>query len=1109
MRISCLLGMLLLSLAGTAQRADYPKVIPALPEAAALGKYGDIPVSTFTGVPQVSIPVWKYSVGDIAVDVGLNYHAGGIKVDELATNVGLGWTLNAGGMVAQTVMGLPDGINSVYPADEVNFNPYASLGSTLPDDYYFAMDAINNNRDLERDIYSFNFMGQSGKFYFDKQNKARLVPANPAIRITRINGAQSLFLITDDKGFQYYFTALEQSSYNYSCITGTMGGREYSGVLQPTAFLEKIVSPNGSTVRFDYESYNYTYDQNMEEASYQKTVPCSGGLPLDRLCKRVVTVNGLRVKRIYADDNPSQVVFNYSVAKRQDLLYNGQQAGNYLEGIDIYNNTGIVKRWNFTYGYFGTGTGNTSRLKLLTAKEDSKPTYVFTYDETNPLPERLSFSQDEWGYYNGKSNGSLIPPAISQGKPYGADRSADFQYMKSGTLTKLQYPTGGYTMFTYEPHIDNVTYTVTELGYGGGGVSLDPNDPNAPLANDFVADGGTVTLEWLLQPFNYDDYLAFTLFDVTDNTGVRGGNGQGSQQLTLITGHTYRISIGRTHINDYGYAHVFWPKPITHTVTGPKIVYGGLRIRSLKSYDQSGKQADSKFYNYNFLNNPNRSSIIYPPSGGYAEVYQPPSNGCPYYIYSSSAQTRAGGALNNTMGYTEVTEMSAEDGSNGRTVYKYSGGIGDVGLTDPVYSASSEWYAGMLLEKRVSAFNSSNNTFRDIACTKNYYQAIYDWGCYQAGNTNCNPNQNLIANFQLSFSKVDEGWTSPAQFIVDKYYTISVPVFMTRTDEITYDATGTNALTKTTSYTYGSNKHFYPTVTQTTNSSNETVRQENKYAFDFSGTAVYDAMIDRNIIAPLIEQKTYNNNQLMASTFTRYNFWNGVTQVKPQEVLVARLNNPYDRMILYNGYDTKGNIISFTQRDGALNSYLWGYNQAYAVAEVRNVLPGNVAYTSFEGDKGGWTYAGVSVTDNTAITGKSVYNLVNGSISSSTGILDASKNYWLTVWAKSQPTVSGGTLMPAITRTTGSWKLYVFSIPSGTTTVSVSGNTTIDELRLYPKDAFMNTFSYDPLVGITSKCDMANNVLYYVYDAFGRLKQIKDADGNIVSMTEYQYKQVQ
>lgn len=83
-------------------------VTMAAPSASSLGKYGDIPVSYFTGVPNISIPIYNIQSGPLNLPISLSYHSSGVKVGEMASWVGLGWTLNAGGIITRTVMGIPD-----------------------------------------------------------------------------------------------------------------------------------------------------------------------------------------------------------------------------------------------------------------------------------------------------------------------------------------------------------------------------------------------------------------------------------------------------------------------------------------------------------------------------------------------------------------------------------------------------------------------------------------------------------------------------------------------------------------------------------------------------------------------------------------------------------------------------------------------------------------------------------------------------------------------------------------------------------------------------------------------------------------------------------------
>jgi YD repeat-containing protein len=52
----------------------------------------------------------------------------------------------------------------------------------------------------------------------------------------------------------------------------------------------------------------------------------------------------------------------------------------------------------------------------------------------------------------------------------------------------------------------------------------------------------------------------------------------------------------------------------------------------------------------------------------------------------------------------------------------------------------------------------------------------------------------------------------------------------------------------------------------------------------------------------------------------------------------------------------------------------------------------------------------------------------------------------------------------------------------------------------------MTTYTYDPGIGMTSKCDERNRVTYYEYDQLNRLKLTRDNDMNILQLFEYNYK---
>jgi hypothetical protein len=63
----------------------------------------------------------------------------------------------------------------------------------------------------------------------------------------------------------------------------------------------------------------------------------------------------------------------------------------------------------------------------------------------------------------------------------------------------------------------------------------------------------------------------------------------------------------------------------------------------------------------------------------------------------------------------------------------------------------------------------------------------------------------------------------------------------------------------------------------------------------------------------------------------------------------------------------------------------------------------------------------------------------------------------------------------------------------------------VDDIRIFPTDAQMNTFTYEPLKGVSSMWDINNKVVYYEYDAVNRLYLVRDQDKNILKRYCYNY----
>lgn len=87
---------------------EIPRIIPPSPETFSIFRFVDYPVNHSTGVPEISIPLYNITCGSLNVPIAIDYHAGGRQISDLSGPIGLGWILNAGGIISRTIYGFPD-----------------------------------------------------------------------------------------------------------------------------------------------------------------------------------------------------------------------------------------------------------------------------------------------------------------------------------------------------------------------------------------------------------------------------------------------------------------------------------------------------------------------------------------------------------------------------------------------------------------------------------------------------------------------------------------------------------------------------------------------------------------------------------------------------------------------------------------------------------------------------------------------------------------------------------------------------------------------------------------------------------------------------------------
>lgn len=157
--------------------------VPSSPNDASLGKYGECIVDKSTGIPNISIPLFDINEGGTNVNVGISYNAAGIKVQEEASCVGLGWSLNAGGVITRVMHGLPDdfGIYGyLHHASKIPREGWVQNDLTIPTRFeqtYEWLRQVSLKRiDYEPDVFYFNINSHSGSFIFGNNGEPLLFP---------------------------------------------------------------------------------------------------------------------------------------------------------------------------------------------------------------------------------------------------------------------------------------------------------------------------------------------------------------------------------------------------------------------------------------------------------------------------------------------------------------------------------------------------------------------------------------------------------------------------------------------------------------------------------------------------------------------------------------------------------------------------------------------------------------------------------------------------------------------------------------------------------------------------------------------------------------------
>lgn len=1176
-------------------------VFPPSPNAAALAKFVEIPVNAHTGIPQIGVPFysWKSKKGNASVSVGLSYHAGGIKVEDVASSTGLGWSLNAGGTITRSVRGRADDDNWGYintPAlydfntwdyDGGFYLPPQIFSSPNPgtfaeatsfdtsrgnivgsfntssgeEDQYIKLH--KNEIDPEQDLFIYNLDGFSGKFVLNKDGDIVKIDDNDLAIYVKYDSSYissllikriSYFTITTPTGLKYLFDA-QESSETYTFTDGSRSDQSSVSAYQ----VSRVVDLNSSdTIFFDYTArmvqYVGSWNQNIQfflnwvqptTLTYPtpEVVPLSGGSEGTRIVgdnsSYSLNISSSRVLKAIRLPDGNTVRFYYD-QKRDDLFGDSM-----LNRVEVSDYLGNIKKYRLNYSYFnsentvvnpsvqtwpvtGAGTGTEhgytysidhyyKRLRLDNIKEiagidnDTLPVYSFVYNDT-VLPPRNSKAQDHWGYYYGPTRPAAtliaqLPSSLdvihyaTEGIQYniagqwnysyqaimaGADRKPDSLYSRASVLKRINLPTGGYTSFEYENN--RVKDPVYNDGWLQFFTTTSPNIPDSAARtltmNNRTNQGVLFKVEFVRVNANgspytppepgggpqgcFDDVGANSQLEMrvrsTDGTvlksasfnGVASGTGQVYVYFQLPLNKNYTVtyyrSNGGTACVDSAYFTM--ETTVKFEVENTNNLVGGLRVKQINHYDPVAGTTLRTAYDY--LKEDGYSSGVIPAIPNYE--YHPSASGkiiiigmsTEEYVYdlyysrtSTSTQT-LGYTGGSNVGYSRVRirKLDGAGASLGQTIQTYR---------EPVVKNLHDKYPYKTMQHI------------DWLSGQQLTELVYDGaGTLQTKTTNTydstlasyvnEKNRSLrITNLRRNSFDVGSAEYASARYVAHTFYPwhgISRPSQVRAVQYV-----GTDSMVNVTTTTYTAYNTRNADEVSVANSKGDTEVRKYFYPLNFYNfNTAMTRLVNNSVTAMPVATRSYT---VKGSTHYETGGAGSDYQVvgnfsKPYQ-FSSRVGNPAvvsntHSLTSYNyarqsGDDLEGEILQY-------DSY---GNPVYIIG--KDAVPVTIIW----GYNGTLPVARVTGADYTTTVGK--FSTVTYSS------LQAVTNE-ATLRSKTNELRTG------------------FSSTPGVQVV---------------------TYTYKPLIGMTSETDTDNRTAYYEYDGFGRLIYVRDKDNNIVKRICYNY----
>ena len=953
--------------------------------------------------------------------------------------------------------------------------------------YYY--DLENGFADSQQDIFSFALINGGGKFFFKSNGSIVTIPQSKhVISLGNFFGKQGWRLV-DTEGTEYYFTEVEETvNVNSSSFVGDNGTSNYQ---KASWFISKIKASNGmDSIIFHYESRPYS---NISIGSVTLKQPLLGSCSVDQIAAATnygySSFSGKFLTRI--EFSNGSIEFNKASELREDLpnVYR-------LKSVAVKDDKGIIiKEFILNHSYSSAQTSTyipphfeylKKRLYLdsiqLLASGTVVGSYKFDYYNRDSLPFRASFNQDYWGYYNGSNNRSFFPtiflPPLYNSNYLGSDnREPSARFAKYGTLSKMVYPTGGYTRFEYELNtVHNFEGVVTagmDLVGAANMVSLygDPNGVIKTYSKTFTINGT------FAQSGKVVAKVTLGLPNAEIMPPIPPGPNFPNVLLTTPAGSTIQLYHNTELLLTPGVYHLtadFNVNPSSSLISNfytiikfdygvrgnpvalKSVPFGGLRIKRILTNDFNVQRTLEYRYedsltgmSYgaatsfpNFASN-KATTILHGSCAAHSN--------CVFHSINSAGNGGLSTTQGSYVGYSKVEELFAENGVLGKTVFSFTNPASIPDISDAASfpyppETSMDWIRGMKLSEVQYRWMGSNfskvtekNSSYDLMSADTFSLSAYglkvgrhtfDYACLSF----------LPSHFESVLYEVKTSFPRLTAESVEEF------------DPVTGNLISQNLM----QYSYSANT-LLPNEKRTKLSANEWQIEKKLFIGDltFNNAPIqriakgYKALKGKNMISLPAEVATFKQTgngapKLIQAVLRQYD----EVKLRIDTIKTIPTSTPlssfsfiqvindniyidsrYRPELIYKSYNIKGLPTEMIDQSGITTSVLYGYKQSLPVVVAKGISYSQLAGLVSE--------VAIEQTQNDA----ELRNIIN----------------------------------------------------------QVYANAGLNSPALY------ETITHKPLLGVTSKSSTNGRTTYYEYDPFGRLQHVKDHDGNIIKKYCYNY----